>query len=104
MNNLDYIKKQIKKKKWTPDCCGKQDLDLPILSISTRYWPDFTAEPSFILGNTGIYDDEPDDGDYKVLLESKDYIKGESEEDCKTKVKQWYIDNLKTAIEKLLNK
>lgn len=102
MNNLDYIKKQIKKKKWTLDCCGKQNLDMPVLSISTRYWPDFTAQPSFLLGNTGIYDD--DDGDCKVLLEAKDYIKGESEEDCKTKVKQWYIDNLKTVIEKLLNK
>lgn len=101
MNNLDYIKKQIKKKKWTHDGCCKQDLDLPILSISTRYWSDFTAQPSFLLGNTGIYDD--DDGDCKVLLEAKNYIEGESEEDCKVKVKQWYIDNLKTAIEKLLN-
>lgn len=33
MNNLNYVKKQIKQKKWTHDCCGKQDLDLPILSI-----------------------------------------------------------------------
>ena len=101
MNNLDYIKKQIKKKKWTHDCCGKQDLDMPILSISTRYWPDFTAMPSFLLDNTGIYDD--DDEDCKVLLEANDYIKGESQEDCKTKVKQWYIYNLKTAIKKLLD-
>lgn len=100
MNNLDYIKKQIKKKKWTPDCFGKQNLDMPILSISTRYWTDFIAQPSFLLGNTGIYDDN--DEDYKVLLEPKDYIEGESEEDCKVKAKQWYMDNLKIAIEKLL--
>lgn len=33
MKNLNYVKKQIRKKEWTHDCCGKQDLDLSILSI-----------------------------------------------------------------------
>lgn len=99
MKNLEFINKQIKSKNWTKDCCGKQDLDMSILSISTRYYPDFTAMPSFLLGDAGI----DSDIDYKILLEPNDFIRGESEEECKLKVKEWYISNLKNAIEKLLN-
>lgn len=24
---------------WKPDCCGKQDFDLPLISTSCRYYP-----------------------------------------------------------------
>ena len=24
---------------WTPDCCGKQDFDGPLVQVLTRYWP-----------------------------------------------------------------
>lgn len=99
MKNLEFITKQIKEKLWTDDCSGKQDLDIPILSISTRYYPDFTAIPSFLLGD----DDIDSDIDYKILFEPNDFIRGESEEDCKLKVKEWYISNLTNAIGKLLN-
>ena len=99
MKNLKFITKQIKSKNWTKDCCGKQDLDMPILSISTRYYPDFTAMPSFTLCDDVI----DSDVDYKILLEPNDYIKGESEEDCKLKVKEWYISNLTNVIGTLLS-
>ena len=98
-NNITFIKKQINTRKWALDCGGKQDLDMPILQISTRYYPDFTAIPSFILCDDTIDDDY---SDYKLLLAPKDYIRGISEEDCKIKVKQWYIENLRNAIEMLL--
>ena len=99
MKNLEFITKQIKSKNWTKDCCKKQDLDMPILSINTRYYPDFTVMPSFILCD----DDIDSDVDYKILLEPNDYIKGESEEDCKLKVKEWYISNLTNVIGTLLS-
>ena len=99
MKNLEFITKQIKSKNWTKDGRGKQDLDIPILSISTRYYPDFTAMPSFLLGDTDV----DSDIDYKILLEPSDFIKGESEEDCKLKVKEWYVSNLENVIGKLLN-
>ena len=99
MKNLEFITKQIKSKNWTKDCRGKQDLDIPILSISTRYYPDLRAMPSFLLGDTDV----DSDIDYKILLEPSDFIKGESEEDCKLKVKEWYVSNLENVIGKLLN-
>ena len=98
MNNLDFIIKQIEKRIWTQDCQGKQDLDMPVLSINTRYYPDFTAKPSFMLCDDSI----DSDIDYTILLEPKGYIVGESEDECKLKVKEWYISNLKNALEKLL--
>lgn len=43
----------IETKEVMDDCCGKWDLDFPILIISTRGWRDNTAKCSFIIdGNS----------------------------------------------------
>ena len=55
--------------------------------------------PGFLLGDADV----DSNIDYRVLLEPSDFIKGESEEDCKLKVKKWYVSNLKKVIGKLLN-
>lgn len=92
----------INKSPWTPDCGGKWDLDFTLLKCSTRYWRDYTAKPSFICP---LYNVDGDELDYLVILElpEEEYICGESEEECKLKVRQWYRDNLLKAIEILSN-
>lgn len=92
----------INKSQWTPDCCGKWDLDFTLLKCSTRYWRDYTASPSFICP---LCDADGRELDYLTVLELQDgeYIRGESEEECKFKVRQWYKDNLLKAIEILLD-
>ena len=90
---------------WTPDCCGKADLDFNIISADTRFWPDNTARCTITFVGGNYYDNleypwhEPHDG--IVLLES-DYIRGESKDECQTKVRDWYNKNIKAAIQKAL--
>jgi len=85
---FELIKENIKKAEVTDDCCGKWDLDFPVLYISTRGWPDNTAKCSFMLAS-----DDESAGDWEDILES-DYIQGDSREDCIQKCRKWYIDNL----------
>lgn len=85
---FELIKENIKKAEVTDDCCGKWDLDFPVLYISTRGWPDNTAKCSFMLAS-----DDEDAGDWEDILVS-DYIEGDSREDCIQKCRKWYIDNL----------
>jgi hypothetical protein len=75
---------------WTTDCGGKQDFDFPVLGVSTRYWQDYTARPHIYLGD-------------KILVElpKGEYIKGESEAECKMKVESWVKENLSKIIEKI---
>lgn len=85
---------------WIDDCFGKQDLDFPLLECSTRYYPDFTASPSFLCCT---YKDGNKWDFIRILgLHRHEYITGICEEDCKMKVKQWYKDNLVKAIKKFL--
>ena len=59
---------------WTQDCMGKQDYDGPIVHVSTRYWPDYTAHSAILIGETEIF--------------KKDFI-GSSEVECKVQVEAW---------------
>lgn len=91
MKVLDIINKT----PWTLDCCGKQDLDFNLLQGSTRYYPDFTAAPSF---TCSLHDCKGCEVDYIELLTSDDYIRGDSEDGCKLKVRNWYRENLLKAL------
>ncbi|WP_142307022.1 hypothetical protein [Bacillus toyonensis] len=68
---------------WTPDCAGKQDLDFPVLGVSTRYWADHTARPHIYLGDKVIAE-----------LPKGEYIEGKSEAECKLKTEEWIKENL----------
>lgn len=65
---------------WEPNCQGKWDYDGPILSVSSRYYSNFTAVSAIILeGRSEV--------DYKTLREK--YFRGRSEADCKAQVEAW---------------
>lgn len=95
---MNFLLNVIDNAKWTNDCCGKQDLDFNILQCSTRYYRDYIALPSFI-----CYDYTVDDYITILGVDIKDCIKGNSEEETKYKVKEWYKNNLVKAIEILLD-
>lgn len=86
---------------WTYDCCGKMDLDFPLVSCDTRYWPDNTCKCCFRLCG-GVYNDderewyEPHDA---IIIMESDYISGDSKEGCQMKARQWYNDNAVHALE-----
>lgn len=71
---------------WMPDCQGKQDFDGPLISVSTRYWPDFTAHSSIILR---LGPKQPNDGggDYLVWRDRK--FSGDTEAEVKSQVEAW---------------
>ena len=93
---FELIKENIKKAAVTEDCCGKWDLDFPVLYISTRGWPDNTAKCQFMLAN-----DDESGTDWETILESE-YIEGDSREDCIQKCRKWYIDNLHVVMNSFL--
>lgn len=96
MDVMDMINKSV----WTPDCGGKWDLDFSVLECETRYWSDCTAKPCFICS---IRDENGVQQDYYTILEPEGYIEGESEEECKLKVRQWYKDNVISALNILVS-
>lgn len=75
---------------WTNDCCGKQDLDFPVVNVSTRYWPDYTAKPSIYLGEKVLYE-----------LPAEIYIEGQTEAECKYKTEQWIKEKLTELIKRI---
>jgi hypothetical protein len=75
------------KAEWTSDCCGKQDYDINIIRVSTRYWPDYTVKSTIYLGDAVIYE--------------TDYIVGESEADCKVKVEKWVKEKVTEIVNKM---
>ena len=92
---------------WTKDCQGKEDFDFQVINCDTRYYPDNSVICSIIfLSRFHIPEDEDgnhysDGGDY-TLLESG-IIYGESKEDCRKIVKDWYNENVPKALEIALN-
>ena len=93
--------------KWTRDCCGKQDLDFPIIDANTRYWPDFSASCEIVFLNNFCASAPSSENyvetDFKpIVLEESGFIYGESEEDVKEKVKKWYNEHIVSAVEKAL--
>lgn len=84
VNNIEF------EAEWSNDCSGKQDLDFNIISVSTRYWPDYTARPSIYLGTKVIH-----------ALPRGIYIEGNSEQDCKEKVETWIREKITEIINKL---
>lgn len=76
---------------WSMDCGGKQDFDFGVLKVSTRYWPDFTAKPAILLGNKEIY-----------FLPANEYIRGDSEVECKYLTEMWIKEKLTEVINKLI--
>ena len=84
----------IKTQEVTDDCCGKWDLDFPILKASTRGWRDNTAKCSFIIDDDISWDDE------NTILESG-YLKAKTREELILKCRKWYLRNLKKAIKLL---
>lgn len=77
----------------TDDCCGKWDLDFPILTVSTRGWADNTAKCEFIIDGNSC-DDE------STILES-DYLEANTREELILKCRKWYLRNLKKAVKLL---
>ena len=93
--------------KWTFDCCGKQDLDFPIIDANTRYWPDFSAvcEIEFLsnfCASAPLFEKYVESDFKPIVLEKSEIFFGESEEDVKQKVKEWYNAHIVSAIEKAL--
>ena len=75
---------------WKPDCQGKWDFDFPLVRVSSRYWPDFTATSSIMFGD-------------KEIIHTDDYIRGESEAEVKFKVEQWVNEHAKVVIEHVMS-
>ncbi|MEY4299492.1 MAG: hypothetical protein RIR25_728 [Verrucomicrobiota bacterium] len=71
---------------WTPDCSGKQDFDGPLLSVSTRYWPDRTAV-CFIALRLGPVEQHDGGGDY-LVWRRQDFAGG-TETEVKHQVEMW---------------
>ena len=94
--------------RWTSDCCGKQDLDFPIIDTNTRYWPDYSASCEIVFLdnfciNAKVEEDPYVESDYKpVTLAESGIIYGKSEADVKEKIRQWYNDHVVEALEKAL--
>lgn len=81
--------------KWTPDCSGKQDFDIPLISISTRYWPDHTAVASLML-----WENASTHGDYTEL--SRENFNAKSEAELKVQVQAWVKQELVKLYKKVL--
>lgn len=85
---------------WTDDCCGKMDLDFPVVSCDTRYWPDNSCKCHIRLCG-GVYLEkerewhEPHDS---ITIMESDYIRGDSKEECQTKSRQWYNEHIVQAL------
>lgn len=90
---------------WTNDCCGKMDLDFPIIEADTRYWTDCTAKCHIrLLNNYNYQIEEYIKGGIKpITIMSSDYIAGDTKEECQTKVRQWYNDHIIEAMEKTIS-
>ena len=102
MNKMyDFTKHAI----WTEDCGGKQDLDFDVLSVSTRYWPDFSARVAFLAEGQTRRDERGimEAPGYDPILDSG-FIYGESEEDVKYKVREWINRNASVALEKMVSR
>lgn len=83
---------------WSDDCCGKKDFDAPIISLSSRYWPDHTAV-SHIIVNFG-----EDCGTDATLAEQN--FSGESLASVKVQVEEWaqaQMDRIVAALRKEFN-
>lgn len=85
--------------RWSDDCQGKKDYDGRLISISTRYWPDYTA-------NASIHIDygEPDQygfGDYQELADIN--FKGNSETDTKEQVEKWVDEQFNFITQTLID-
>lgn len=91
--------------KWTSDCCGKQNLDFPIINCDTRYYPDHSASCIIIFLYNFCYNDEDYvNSDIKPLeLCKSGLLRGNSEMDIKQKVREWYNNNIIDAMEKALS-
>lgn len=108
MENLTRMLDVTKNAVWTTDCCGKEDLDFQVISCDTRYYPDNSVICSItFLSCFHIQPDEEGyhyaDGEDYTLLES-DIIYGESKEDCRRIVKDWYNENVPKALQIALDK
>lgn len=89
---------------WTNDCCGKMDLDFPILESDTRYWRDHTAKCHITLLNNFNYEvkEYVEDGIEPITIIESDYIEGDTKEECQMKVRKWYNDHIFEALEKAI--
>ncbi|MGE7305804.1 hypothetical protein ACQKJG_18445 [Priestia megaterium] len=76
--------------KWTTDCGGKQDFDFPVVEVSVRYWPDFNAQPTILIGE-------------EKLVHHEGYINGGSELETKRLVEEWVREQISIIIQKLTN-
>ena len=86
---------------WTEDCCGKMDLDFPVLDCDTRYWTDNTCKCHFRLCS-GVWNDkerEMNEPYPAISILESDYIKGETKEECQAKARQWYNEHAIHALE-----
>ena len=91
--------------KWTLDCCGKQDLDFSVINAFTRYYPDYTAYCEYIFLHNYSYNSHEyiDSATKPITLCESDLLHGDSEEDIKNRVKEWYNANILSAMEKAIS-
>jgi hypothetical protein len=74
--------------KWKNDCQDKQDFDINVLQILTRYYGrDNTARPTIYLGET-------------LVKEYDGWIQGDDEEETKRLTEEW----IKTELAKIISK
>lgn len=77
---------------WKLDCCGKQDFDGELVSLSCRYYPDHTAYANILLYFAG---------DYITLARAE--LEGETEADIKRKVEEWAAREIERVYMTMLN-
>lgn len=88
--------------KWTRDCCGKQDLDFPIIDAYTRYWPDFSAKCEIVFLSSFCVSEYVESELKPIILAQSEILYGTNEEDVKQKVRCWYNSHIIDAMEKAL--
>lgn len=89
---------------WQPGAVVSR-LNIDLVSVSADYWPDFSAKVVFFAEGQTTRDERGYSkcSGYDIILES-DYIYGTSEDDCKSRVREWINLNAPIALEKILNR
>ena len=94
--------------RWTTDCQGKEDLDFPLISCFTRYWPDHSAMCEIVFlhnfcenAKTGEDPYVKSDVEPKILAESE-IMHAKNKQQIRRKVRNWYNSHVIEAMDMAL--
>ena len=90
---------------WHDMYSGQQELSFDLLTVSAKYYPDNTARVTFYAEGQTECDERgiSEVTGYDPILTS-DWIRGETEEECKVLVRKYINEHMVEAVEKVLNR